>query len=391
MTYDFDRVTQRRGTDSVKWSVAEGELPMWVADMDFQTAPEILEALQRRLDHGIFGYATIPESWYDAYIGWWQRRHGFRLERDALLFCTGVVPAISSVIRALTAPDAAVVLQTPVYNMFFRNATDNGRRVAENPLCYRDGAYTVDFADLEAKLADPRTEAMILCNPHNPIGKLWDAPTLERIGALCLKHHVLVISDEIHCDLTLPGRGYIPFASVSAACRDNSITCLAPTKTFNLAGLHSAALSVPDREIRRRVQQALHTDSLAEPGSFAVCAAEAAYGQGAPWLDALRDYLAENRRRVAEFLAAEVPGVRLVAGEATYLLWLETGLPSRALAAFLRARTGLFVTAGAVYGAPGDRFLRMNVACPRSVLEDGLRRLQEGMAAWTREKGENGA
>ena len=381
--YDFDAVTDRRGTNSYKWAVGENELPMWVADMDFPAAPEIREALAARLDHGVFGYNEIPEEWYRAYVGWWERRHGFRMERDWLVFCTGVVPAISSTVRKLTTPNENVLIQSPVYNIFYNSILNNGCRVLESELVYENGVYTVDFADLEAKMADPQTTLMILCNPHNPIGKIWDRETLARVGSLARRHHVTVISDEIHCDLTAPGKGYIPFASVSEDCRAVSVTCLAPTKAFNLAGLQTAAVCVPDPALRHKVWRALNTDEVAEPNSFATVAAVAAFEKGGDWLDALRAYLWENRARAAAFFAAEVPQVRLVPGEATYLLWIDLcdlG-NSRDVAAFLREKTGLYLSAGASYGRGGERFLRMNVACPRATLEDGLARFSAGVRA----------
>ena len=381
--YDFDTPTDRRNSGSLKWDVAENELPMWVADMDFRTAPEIHEALMRRAEHGIFGYTVIDDAWYNAYIGWWETRHGFRMERDWLIFCTGVVPAISSMVRKLTTPAEKVLVLTPVYNIFYNSVLNNGRQVLECPLRYENGGYDIDFVSLEAGLADPQTTLMILCNPHNPIGKLWDRETLARIGALCHRHGVTVISDEIHCDLTAPGREYVPFASVSEECRQISITCMAPTKAFNLAGIQTAAVSVPEPFLRHRVWRGLNTDEVAEPNAFAVTAAVAAFTQGADWLDALRQYVEENRRTVDAFLRAHVPSVHLVPSEATYLLWLdcgaENGTDAGEIAAFLRRRTGLYLSAGAQYGGNGTGFLRMNIACPRSVLEDGLHRFEAGM------------
>ena len=308
------------------------------------------------------------------------------MERDWLCFCTGVVPAISSAVRKLSTPGENVLIQTPVYNVFFNSAANNGRRVLENPLRYADGAYEMDFADLERKLADPQTTLMILCNPHNPVGKIWDRETLARVGEMCRRHHVTVISDEIHCDLTEPGRDYVPFASVSADCRDNSITCIAPTKAFNLAGMQTAAVSVPDPVLRHKIRRALNTDEVAEPGALAVPAAVAAFTRGGPWLDALRRHISANRRHVGEFLAAELPQFRMAPSEATYLLWLDLGMPSSRFCAFLRERTGLYLTRGAVYGECGEGFVRWNVACPAQVLEDGLRRLKRGAALWADEK-----
>lgn len=381
MNYDFDRLIERRGTDSIKWQVGEQELPMWVADMDFQTAPEILEAMRERLDHGVFGYAEVPDDWFEAYIHWWRDRHGFLMDRDWLIFCTGVIPAISSTVRKLTTPNENVVIQTPVYNIFFNSIVNNGCRVLESPLRYENYVYSMDFEDLERKLADPQTTLMILCNPHNPVGKIWDQKTLARVGALAKKYHVTVISDEIHCDITEPGKQYIPFASASTDCREVSITCIAPTKTFNLAGLQTAAVCVPDPMLRHKVWRAFNTDEVAEPNSFATVAAATAFERGAVWLEALRSYLFENRKTAENYIRTEIPGVFLVDGDATYLLWIDLGdLPGKStqIADFIREQTGLYVSAGSAYGSPGDHFLRMNIACPRSVCLDGLARLKEG-------------
>lgn len=386
MTYDFDTPTERRNTNSLKWDVAEGELPMWVADMDFQTAPEIREAIMKRAEHGIFGYSVIPDAWYEAYIQWWKTRHGYTMERDWLIFCTGVVPAISSIVRKMTTPAEKVLIQTPVYNIFFNSILNNGRQVLESPLRYDGKEYRIDFADLEEKLSDPQTALMILCNPHNPTGKIWDRQTLEKIGALCSRHHVTVVSDEIHCDLTDPGESYVPFASVSETCRQISITCMAPTKAFNLAGLQTAAVSVPDEVLRHKVWRALNTDEAAEPNAFAVEAAVTAFTRGADWLDALRDYLYENKKLAAAYIEKEIPDVRAVASQATYLLWLDcSGLIGcgREAAGFLRRETGLYLSEGSQYGGNGADFLRMNIACPRAGLKDGLERLKNGLAAYS--------
>ena len=389
MKYDFDTPINRRGTDALKWDVPNTDLPMWVADMDFAVAPEIVSALQKRLEHPIYGYAILPSAWREAYTGWWQARHGLSLDADALLFCSGVVPAISSIVRKLTDPGENVVIQTPVYNAFFPCIENHGCRALENPLRYENGAYSMDFDDLEKKLADPQTTVMILCNPHNPVGKIWNQETLARVGALCAQHGVTVISDEIHCDITAPGTAYVPFASVSETCRNVSVTCMAPTKCFNIAGLHTAAAYAPHPGLRQRVRRALATDCLNEPGTLAVAAAVAAFTQGGPWLDAMRAYVYENRRVAEEFMALHLPQVSCVSGQATYLMWLDIGRicgSSRLLADEIRSSTGLFLTAGAIYGKPGDGFFRLNIACPRSLLLDGLDRLRRGIEAFSRQK-----
>ena len=387
MKYDFDAVIDRRKTDSIKWAVEENELPMWVADMDFQAAPEVREALKKKLEHGIFGYSDVTEEWYKAYQDWWYLRHHFTIEKDWLVFCTGVVPALSSCVRKLTTPGENVLVQTPVYNIFFNSIRNNGRNVAASPLLLKDGAYEMDFADLEQKLSDPQTTLMFLCNPQNPSGKIWEKETLQRLGELCMRHHVTVISDEIHCDITEPGTEYVPFASVSETCKKISVTCMSASKAFNLAGLQSAAVMVPDGNLRHKVWRALNTDEVAEPNAFAVASAAAAFGQGGAWLDALREYLSENRKLVKEYLEEHIPNLQLIQGNATYLLWLDARKFTKEefnLAHFIRRETGLYLSDGKAYGAEG--FLRMNIACPRTLVQDGLERLEKGISAYVKKK-----
>ena len=385
MSYDFDKPVNRRDTHSMKWDVKEHELPMWVADMDFQTAPEIQAAIQERAAHGVFGYSIVPEEWYQAYMGWWERRHGFSMEKEWLVFCTGVVPAISSMVRKLTTPGENVLVQTPVYNIFFNSIVNNGRNIVESPLRYDENVYQMDFEDLERKLSNPQTTLMILCNPHNPVGKIWSREELGQVGELCRKYHVTVISDEIHCDLTSPGKEYIPFASVSENCRNHSITCIAPTKAFNLAGLQTAAVVVPNPNLRHKVWRGLNTDEVAEPNSFAVEAAVAAFTKGEAWLDTLRVYIQENKNYVENFMKKEVPQIRPVPSEATYLLWLDCREMQGCATEFtqyLREHTGLYLSEGRQYGESGSSFIRMNIACPRSRVEDGMKRLAEGVRGY---------
>lgn len=389
MPYDFDTVINRKNTASLKWDVAENELPMWVADMDFQTAPEIREVIEQRAAHGVFGYSVIPDEWYDAYTGWWKKRHGFEMDKDWLIFCTGVIPAISSIVRKITTPAEKVVIMTPVYNIFFNSVLNNGRRVLENKLVYDGKSYHIDFDDLEKKLADPQTTLMILCNPQNPAGIIWNRETLAKIGELCFKYRVTVISDEIHCDLTDPDCSYVPFASVSEECRKNSITCIAPTKAFNIAGLHTAAVSVPDPYLRHKVWRGLNTDEVAEPNAFAISAAEAAFTKGEKWLDELREYIYENKKYAESYISEHIPQIKPLPEKATYLMWLDitgTGGSSSQLAEFIRRETGLYLSDGKAYSGDGEHFLRMNIACPRSVLNDGLERLKSGVEVFVKIK-----
>lgn len=382
MKYNFDEIIDRRNTGSLKWDVKENVLPMWVADMDFKAAPCIRKAIKKRLDHGIFGYTVIPDSWAESYINWWKSRHGLEIKPEELIFCTGVVPAISTCVRKLTYPAEKVLIQTPVYNMFFNSIVNNGRFVKESPLNYENGVYSVDFERLENDLSDPQVSMMILCNPHNPVGKIWSRDVLARIGDLCKKHGVTVISDEIHCDITPPGKGYIPFASVSETCREISVTCIAPTKCFNIAGLQTAAVMVPNPHLRHKVWRALNTDEVAEPNVFAVDVAVAAFNEGGDWLDELREYLFENKRIVSEYLKKEVPEIKAVDSDATYLSWLDCsslGIKSHELSEKIIELTGLYLTAGSEYGEAGDYFLRFNTACPRSRIMEGLDRLKRAV------------
>ena len=385
MSYIFDELVNRRNTHSLKWDVKEHELPMWVADMDFQTAPEIQEAIRERVSHGVFGYSIVPEEWYQAYMGWWERRHHFSMEKEWLVFCTGVVPAISSMVRKLTTAGENVLVQTPVYNIFFNSIVNNGRNIVESPLRYDGNTYQMDFEDLERKFSDPQTTLMILCNPHNPVGRIWSREELEQVGGLCRKYHVTVISDEIHCDLTSPGQEYIPFASVSENCKNTSITCMAPTKAFNLAGLQTAAVAVPNPNLRHKVWRGLNTDEVAEPNSFAVEAAVAAFTKGEAWLDDLREYIQENKNFAEDFLKKEVPQIKQVSSQAAYLLWLDCrdmhGCAGE-FTQYLREHTGLYLSEGKQYGENGSSFIRMNIACSRSQLEDGLKRLAEGVRGY---------
>lgn len=386
MKYDFDKLTDRRGTFSLKWDVKDGELPMWVADMDFETAPVIRKAIVERASHGIFGYTDVSEQWYDAISDRWNRRFGFRIQKDWLIFCTGIVPAISSAVRKLTTPAEKVLIQTPVYNIFYNSILNNGRNVIESPLIYQNGIYSIDFKDLEEKLSDPQTSLMILCNPHNPVGKIWDRETLAAIGELCKKHGVTVISDEIHCDLTAPGKTYIPFASVSETCAQLSVGCIAPTKSFNIAGLQTAAVYVPNPKLRHKVWRGLNTDEVAEPNAFAVTAAIAAFTHGDEWLDELREYIEENKQTTDIFIKKYIPSLFLVPSEATYLLWIDCSKvtsDSVKLAEHIRGTTGLYLCDGAQYGEAGRQFLRLNIACPRARLEDGLGRLKKAIDSYT--------
>lgn len=378
MRYDFSKLTNRWHTDSLKWDVKDNELPMWVADMDFETAPEIIEALHQRVNHGIFGYNIVPDEYFESIQNWWLKRHHYHIEKDWMMFCTGVVPAISSIVRKITTVGENVLIQSPVYNIFYNSILNNGRHVLSSDLIYDGYDYHIDFDDLERKLSLPQTTMMILCNPHNPIGKIWNHETLKRIGELCAKHHVIVVSDEIHCDITSPQSEYIPFASVSQTNLMNSITCIAPTKAFNLAGLQTACIVVPNPVLYHKVNRGINTDEVAEPNSFAICATMAAFNQGEAWLNELREYIEMNKQIVVEFIEHYLPQLHVVPSKATYLLWIDCSdicNDSVELVNMIRKATGLYLSDGLEYGENGRHFIRMNVACPRQRLNDGLQRL----------------
>ena len=378
--YTFD-YPNRQGTYSYKWNVADGVLPMWVADMDIATAPEITEALQRRVSHGIFGYTDLPDEWYDAYIGWWKRRHDFAIDRSWLRFSTGVVPTISSAVRKLTTPNENVVILTPVYNIFFNSIVNNGCRALQCPLQYVDGEYHIDWTDLETKLSDPQTTLMIFCNPHNPVGKIWSAEEMSKIGELCHRHGVTVISDEIHCDVVAPGRSYVPFAAASDICRDISITCISPTKAFNLAGIQTSALFAADPHLRHKITRAINTDEVAEPNCFAVTAAVTAFDRCGEWLDNLCRQLFANRAYAEKYIDENIPSIDYVRADATYLMWLDVsswGMSSTAATAFLRDKAGLYLSDGSIFGASGEGYLRMNLATSPANITEAMERLRRG-------------
>lgn len=386
--YDFSKETNRFNTTSLKWDVKESELPMWVADMDFEVCPEILKAMRERFDNHIFGYNIIPDEWYNAYILWWKNKHNYVIDKDWLLFSTGVVPSISSIVRRLTLPGEKVLIQTPVYNIFFNSIINNGRFVLESPLKYENHEYSIDFKDLEEKLSDPQVSLMILCNPHNPIGKIWDKETLERIGHLCVKYNVVVISDEIHCDITNPGVSYVPFQSVSEECRMNSIMCIAPTKAFNIAGLQTSALCIPNPVLRHRVNRGLNNDEIAEGNTFACVAAIAAFNQGSSWNEEMREYIYNNKQYVSTELEKNLPSVYAIKQDSTYLMWVDVSAitgDSVKLTKYIREKTGLYISDGEEYGESGRCFVRINVATQFSRVKDGTKRFIDGIKMYIKD------
>ena len=380
--YNFDKLTDRYDTFSYKWDVAPGELPMWVADMDFEAAPPIAEAICRRAEHAVFGYSTTPDCFFSAVSEFYERRHGFKIPTDWLVYSNGVVAAIGSVIRRLTQPAENILIQAPVYNIFYNSILNNGRRVLSSDLVYDgEGGYSVDWQDLEKKLAEPATSLMILCNPHNPVGRLWTRDELCRIGELCQRYGVTVLSDEIHCDIVAPGKSYTPFFSLEKY-RDISVSCISASKTFNMAGLQSAAVVVPNEILRYRVWRGINTDEVGEPNAFSMVANIAAFSDCDGWLDGLLAYLFENRAIAESYINEKIPELRAVHGEATYLLWIDaSGVSddSVELCERIRRETGLYLSDGAEYGECGRKFLRMNLATQRERVLDGLDRLKRAV------------
>lgn len=379
MKYDFDRVIDRRNTNSYKWDSEKDVLPLWVADMDFETAPCVKEAIVKKAQFGIFGYSIYGEEWEQSYISWWKRRHNFEIKGEWLIFTTGIIPAISTCVRKLTTAAEKVLVQTPCYNIFFNSIVNNGRVPLESPLAFDGTNYTIDFNRLEKDLSDPQCSLMILCNPQNPTGTIWKKEELARIGELCKKHGVKVISDEIHCDVTVPGKSYIPFAAASDVCASISVSCISPTKCFNIAGINTAAVVVPDEFLRHKVWRGLNTDEVAEPNVFAIDATVAAFNGGEDWLNQLNEYIFENRKFAADYIAQNCKGLSVINAEATYLLWvkLPDGIDGNVFAQRLKEKTGLFIIGGNEYGKTGENFVRINLACPRSILEDAMERLKK--------------
>ena len=378
--YDFESVIDRTQTGSLKWDLFGDDVPMWVADMDFKVAPCIEKAIQKRASHPVYGYTIVQDELFEAYISWWDRRYDFKMSKEDMLYSTGVMPSISSMIRCLTDVGDNILIQSPVYHVFFYVIEDNNRRVLENQLVYENGAYGIDFDALDERLAE--SKLMILCNPQNPVGKIWSKEDLSKIGELCRKHDVVLISDEIHCDLTDPDVKYNPFETSSDY--DKVITCLSPSKSFNIAGFQSSVVHTKNNELRERIKAQMHIDNSDSCNVFATTAVIAAYGESEEWLEELKEVLYENKLIVKDYLEKELPIVKLVECDATYLLWLDCSalnVPSKVLSGFLRTNQGLFLSAGCDFGQCGDNFLRMNIACPKDLLMDGLGRLKAGITA----------
>ncbi len=382
MRYDFDSPVDRRASGSYKWDDNPGDpddmIQLWVADMDFRAAPAVMDALRSRVEHGVFGYTYVPDSYYQSLTDWFERRHGYRISREKVIYTSGVVPAVSAVIKALTMPGDGVIVNTPAYNCFFSSIRNNGCRIVESPLCRVDivGAFTyrIDFDALEKLAADPSNRLFILCNPHNPSGRVWSHDELERVADICRRNGVRVISDEIHCELTVPGIGYIPYGTVDSA----AVICNSPSKAFNTAGLQIANIIAPDLRTRAMIDKAINVNEVCDVNPFGVVGLVAAYNAGESWLDALRGYLAENYATLYAFFADRLPCYPVARLEATYLAWIDitaSGLDGDAVCSLLADKAHVRIASGSIYG---DRdYVRINFAVPRHVLTDALGRIAE--------------
>lgn len=387
MEYDFSRPTERRGTDSYKWdSAPEADIiPLWVADMDFETFPGITEALQRRVAHGIFGYTRVPEAYYEAVCNWFGKHHGWHINREDIIYTSGVVPAVSAVIKALTLPGDQVIVHGPVYNCFFSSIRNNGCETVSNSLIYNkeELRYEIDFDDLERKLAHERARLMLLCNPHNPSGRVWTRDELTRVAELCHKYGVRVVSDEIHCELTLYDNEYVPFGSLPDELSHGSITCCSPSKAFNTAGLQIANIVCRDAEVRNRIDRAININEVCDVNPFGVIALQAAYSdEGYEWLTQLRAYISSNYDLLRERFARELPKCKVMRMEGTYLAWIdcsELHISSDEIEEMLMHENKVWVNAGSMYGTEGAAFIRINMACTSELLNEGITRIVNGL------------
>lgn len=382
--YNFDEIIPRKGTHSYKWDYNKTEnlLPMWVADMDFRAAPAIVEALANRVQHGVYGYTKVPTEYFEAVTSWFKRRHQFHIENDWIVVAAGVVPAISAVIKSLTVAGDQVMIQTPVYNRFPSCIRNAKCEVVENVLIYKNGLYSIDFEDFEKKASNPLCKAFVLCNPHNPVGRVWSKEELTRMGEICIKHGVTVISDEIHCDLINPGFKHIAFGSISKTFLENSVTTVSPSKSFNLAGLQVANIIAAKDDLRQKIDIAMKVSELYELNPFAVEGLMAAYNKSEQWLDALNEYLFENYKYLKNFFEKELPQFKVLPLEGTYLVWVDitsSGLSSAEVAKLLLEKQNLWISHGTLYGDSGEGFIRINIGCPKELVIQGLKKIKAAL------------
>ena len=388
MPVDFDTVPNRRGTNCFKYDFAremgmpEDVLPLWVADMDFPTAPAVLERLHALAEHGIFGYTGVKDAYFSAVHNWYAQRFGWETQRSWLVTTPGVVFAIAIAIRAFTQKGDAILIQQPVYYPFADKVTENDRQLVVNPLILKNGRYEMDFADMERKIADNHVKMLLLCSPHNPVGRVWTKEELLRVGEICQKHGVLVVSDEIHADFTYAGHTHRVFASVKSEFADFTITCTAPSKTFNLAGLQNSNIFIPNRQLRHAYKKELSACGCGGTNCMGMAACQAAYEAGADWLEQLKQYLAENLAYVRQFLREKLPEIALIEPEGTYLVWLDLrklGLTEQQQRQLIVQDAKLWLDTGTLFGQGSEGFERINIACPRATIEQAMQRLERAV------------
>ena len=378
MKYNFDELVERRGTNCVKWdeSPSADVIPLWVADMDFRVAPAIQKALQQRVEHGVFGYNIVPESYYEAVISWFHRRHQWEIKRHWILYTTAVVPAMSCVIKALTMPGEKVLILSPAYNCFFSSIKNNGCEVLESPLKPIGDTFEVDFIDFEAKCADEKTTLFLLCNPHNPSGRVWTREELQRMYDICQKHGVKVVSDEIHCELIMPGHEFVPFGTIT----DDCVVMNSPSKNFNTAGLQIANIICKHPGWRRRIDRAININEVCDVNPFGIVALQAAYNESEDWLDELNQYLWGNYQVLCDFIDKNLPQWKVCRLEGTYLPWVDVsamGIPVDTLCQRLLQEAKVWVNPGTMYGSQtGQGYVRFNIATHRSRLIEALHRIK---------------
>ena len=378
--YNFDIVTPRQHTNSYKWDSATNPdvIPLWVADMDFCTAPAVQEAIMKRAQHGIYGYVSVPGEYYNALTQWFAHRHGWTIDAQNVIYTTGVVPAISAIIKAVTLPGEKVLVQTPVYNCFFSSIHNNGCQIAENRLILRNNRYEIDFADFEKQASDPKVRAFLLCNPHNPVGRVWSKDELEMMAHICLKHNVFIIADEIHCELVFSPHRYTPLGTLGTNIEQHAAICTSPSKAFNIAGLQIANIVAVDDNIRQRIDRAININEVCDVNPFGVEALIAAYTYGEDWLEALLEYIYAKYLFATDFISKNIPALHTIELEGTYLLWVDCSawhMPSEELEKQLLKEAHLWLNAGSMYGSAGEGFMRINLACPRATLTTALQRL----------------
>jgi len=379
--YNFDEIIDRRSTDSVKWDLSTDRdvLPMWVADMDFKTAPEITEAIMRKMELGIYGYNLIPADFFDSIIYWWREVHHFEIKKEWILPGPGMIPSLSAIIRTFVKPGENIIVQPPVYNHFY-DLLDNCRfGLVENNLMIKEGRFQIDFDDLEAKASDPETTLLLLCNPHNPVGRAWKKDELERIAAICSENGMMVLSDEIHADLVFDGHQHFSFADIARHYNLKYMSCCSPCKTFNLAGLPISYMISQDQQLLAAVHKTMVIQETSYPNPVAGEALMAAYRNGGKWLHELKDYLYQNYQYLVDFADQYLPEIVITPLEATYLVWLDCrklNKTSQELSQILLEQEKLWVNPGTMYGQAGEGFLRINIGCPRETLEEGLGRFR---------------